>query len=133
VPWRLGPAEALSSPKIGGNFIANDVTTLVTAAVHGQGLAFAPLPLVLPLFRSGALVPLLTDRISQPAHLFLHYPNRRHLPARVRSFVSFMLERLRKNPDLTSDPRALLAPLTRDQDGLAPRGTRSRRKTFIEP
>ncbi|HYX03996.1 MAG TPA: LysR substrate-binding domain-containing protein, partial [Reyranella sp.] len=79
-------------------------------AVHGQGLAFAPLPLVLPLFRAGALVPLLVDWMSEPADLFLHYPNRRHLPVRVRSFVQFMLERLRKNPDLSSDPRALVAP-----------------------
>jgi DNA-binding transcriptional LysR family regulator len=110
IGWRLGPEQAPASPPIGGNFLANDLTTLVTAAVHGHGLAFAPLPLVLPLFRSGALVPLLTNWISQPAHLFMHYPNRRHLPARVRSFVKFMLGRLRKNPDLTSDPRALVAP-----------------------
>jgi LysR family transcriptional regulator, transcriptional activator for dmlA len=64
VQWRLGPEQAPSSPTIHGNFLANDVTTLVAAAVHGQGLAFAPLPLVLPLFRAGALVPLLTERIS---------------------------------------------------------------------
>src|SRR5262245_24860162 len=108
--WWLGSAATLPSAAIKGNFLANDITTLVTAAVHGQGLAFAPLPLVLPLFRAGALVPLLVDWMSEPADLFLHYPNRRHLPVRVRSFVQFMLERLRKNPDLSSDPRALVAP-----------------------
>jgi hypothetical protein len=36
--------------------------------------------------------------------------SRKHLPARVKAFVNFMLERLRSNPDLTSDPQALLAP-----------------------
>jgi len=109
--WLLGPNKVATS--VSGNFIANDITTLVTAAVHGQGLVFAPLPFVLPLFRSGALVPLLPDWISKPAHLFIHYPNRKHLPVRVRSFVDFMLDRLRKNPDLVSDPKALVAPYLR--------------------
>ena len=40
----------------------------------------------------------------------MHYVSRKHLPARVKAFVNFMLERLRGNPDLTSDPQALLAP-----------------------
>src|SRR5262245_15125848 len=109
--WLLGPNKVATS--VSGNFIANDITTLVTAAVHGQGLVFAPLPFVLPLFRSGALVPLLPDWISKPAHLFIHYPNRRHLPMRVRSFVDFMLDQLRKNSDLVSDPKALVAPYLR--------------------
>jgi len=47
--WRLGPTGPADSPSIKGNFLAHDITTLVTAAVHGQGLVFAPLPLVLPL------------------------------------------------------------------------------------
>lgn len=137
--WRLGPEQAPASPPVGGNFLAGDVITLVTAAAHGHGLAFAPLPLVLPLFRSGTLVPLLTDWISQPGHLFMHYPNRRHLPARVRSFVKFMLERFRENPDLTSDPRALVAPFIRtgldpfvagsEHERLGPPGRRERTRT----
>lgn len=107
--WPLAgrPAAATS---IRGNFLAPDITTLVTAAVHGQGLVFAPLPLVLPLFRSGALRPVLPEHVSQVARLFIHYPSRRQLPARVEVFVKFMLEHLRGNPDLTSEPQALLAP-----------------------
>ena len=108
--WFLGPDKLAAAPSIAGNFVGHDVMTLVSAAVHGHGLVFAPLPLVLPLFRSGALLPLLPECISQPARIFLHYPNRRHLPARVKVFVSFMLEQLRGNPDLTSDPQALVAP-----------------------
>jgi hypothetical protein len=36
--------------------------------------------------------------------------SRKHVPVRVKAFVNFMLEQLRGNPDLTSDPQALLAP-----------------------
>src|SRR5262249_14423426 len=40
--WLLGPNKVPASPPIGGNFLANDITTLVMAAVHGHGLVFAP-------------------------------------------------------------------------------------------
>ena len=110
LPWRLGPKGLADSPSIKGNFLAHDITTLVTAAVHGQGLVFAPLPLVLPLFRTGALRPVLPECVSQSARIFIHYVSRKHLPARVKAFVNFMLEHLRRNPDLTSDPQLLLAP-----------------------
>jgi DNA-binding transcriptional LysR family regulator len=111
--WHFGPDGAAASPPVDGNFLANDITTLAMAAVHGHGLAFVPLPLALPLFRSKALVPVLTDWISKPVHLFIHYPSRKHLPMRVRSFVNFMLDHLRNNPDLTSNPRSLVAPFAR--------------------
>jgi len=108
--WMLGPKRTPVAPPVCGNFIANDITTLVMAAVHGQGLVFAPLPFVLPLLRAGTLVPVLPESISRPAHLFVHYPNRKQLPARVRSFVNFLLEHLRANPDLDSDAQSLVAP-----------------------
>jgi len=110
VNWVLGPDKVPAVPAVAGNFVASDLTTLVTAALHGQGLVFAPLPLVLPLFRSGALVPVLPKCIAQLAQVFIHYPNRKHLPARVKSFVSFMLEHLRAHRDLRSDPQELVAP-----------------------
>ncbi|SEO96733.1 DNA-binding transcriptional regulator, LysR family [Rhodospirillales bacterium URHD0017] len=111
--WSLGAGRLAVSPPVSGNFLTHDITTLVAAAVQGQGLAFAPLPLVLPLFRSGALRPVLPECASQVARIYIHYLSRRNLPARVKVFVNFMLERLRSNPDLTSDPQVLLAPFLR--------------------
>ena len=108
--WSLGAGRIAVSPPVSGNFLTHDITTLVAAAVQGQGLAFAPLPLVLPLFRSGALRPVLPECASQVARIYIHYLSRRNLPARVRVFVNFMLERLRSNPDLTSNPQVLLTP-----------------------
>src|SRR5262245_1685744 len=52
--WVLGPSRVPAAPPVRGNFIANDVTTLVMAAVHGQGLVLAPLPFALPMLRPGA-------------------------------------------------------------------------------
>jgi DNA-binding transcriptional LysR family regulator len=119
-PWRLESKLYSEAPSISGNFLANDIPALVTAAVHGQGLVFAPLPFVLPLFRTGALRPVLPACVSQTARIFIHYVSRKHLAARVRAFVDFMLEHLRKNPDLMLAPEALLAPFVNSSMALPP-------------
>jgi hypothetical protein len=49
-----------------------------------------------------------TDWLGLGAHVFIHYPNRRNLPARVRCFVNFVVDALRANPDLTGDVQTLL-------------------------
>jgi len=122
--WSLGPGRIAVSPPVSGNFLTHDITTLVAAAVHGQGLALAPLPLVLPLFRTGALKPVLPECVSPAARIYIHYVSRKNLPARVKVFVNFMLERLRSNPDLTSDPQVLLAPFV----GVPPTPRRRQRR-----
>jgi hypothetical protein len=58
----------------------------------------------------GALRQILPECVSQPTRIFIHYVSRKHLAARVKAFVNFMLEQLRSNPDLLSDPQTLLAP-----------------------
>jgi DNA-binding transcriptional LysR family regulator len=125
--WQLGPERAPVSPAVNGNFVASDMTTLVMAAAHGQGLVLAPLPLVLPLLRADALVPVLPQCVARGVHVFMHYPNRRNLAARVRTFVEFLLEQLRKNPDLVSDAQTLLAPFIRSGSG-AVESVRSRKR-----
>jgi DNA-binding transcriptional LysR family regulator len=108
VEWLLGP-QRTPLPGVRGNFVCNDITTTVLAAIHGQGLVLAPLPFVLPHFRSGALAPVLPQCVSRAAQIFIHYPSRK-LPARVKSLVDFLLDSLRRHPDLRSEPQALLAP-----------------------
>jgi DNA-binding transcriptional LysR family regulator len=111
VPWVLGEGAQALQPAAAGDLVCNDITGLVTAALHGQGLVLAPLPLVLPLLRAGALVPLLPQWLALGRHVYLHYPNRRNLPARVRALVDFLLQRLRAHPDLRGDPRELVREL----------------------
>ncbi|MEO5672039.1 MAG: LysR family transcriptional regulator [Ramlibacter sp.] len=111
--WLLGPQGSSVGQRVSGNFVAPEIDTLVTAAIHGQGLVFAPLPMVLPHFRAGRLCPVLPACIAQPAQIFIHYPNRKQLPARVKAFVAFILEHLRRNPDLVSNPQTLVAPFLR--------------------
>jgi DNA-binding transcriptional LysR family regulator len=108
LPWTLTRKGEEVTPPVHGNFIANDLVALITAATHGQGLVYAPLPRVLPLLRAAELKVVLPDWHSPGIGVFLHYPSRKGLPARVKAFVDFVFERLRRHPDLQSPPHVLL-------------------------
>jgi DNA-binding transcriptional LysR family regulator len=108
--WRLGAARTALDPPADGTFIANDFNSLEQAALNGLGLFNAPLPLVLPHFRSGLLRPVLPQCASSGLSIYLYYRSRRNQPARVRVFVDFMLEALRSQPDLTGDAVKMCAP-----------------------
>jgi DNA-binding transcriptional LysR family regulator len=113
IAWTLARDGEETSPPVRGNFVSNDLTALITAAIHGQGLVYAPLPRVLALLRGGELRIVLPNWFSPGIQVFLHYPSRRGLPARVKAFVEFMFEQLRRHPDLQTDPHALLASFRR--------------------
>ena len=108
--WRVGPASSARTVPARGNLIANDFNALEQAALNGMGLFNAPLPLVMPHFRSGALKPVLPMGMSTGLSIYLHYRSRRNQPARVRVFIDYMLEGLRNQPDLAGDAASLCAP-----------------------
>lgn len=47
---------------------------------------------------------LLHDHQVDDWQLFIHYPNRKQLPVRVRAFVDFCIEHLGGHADLLADP-----------------------------
>ncbi len=111
--WLLRGADASVNKLINGNLVVNDFAALVMAAVQSQGLVCLPLPLVMPLFRSGQLRPVLTDLIDPRVEVYLYYPNRKNLPSRTRSFVDFVLNRLKQEDDLHTAPGVLVAPFAK--------------------
>ena len=108
--WTLTSKDEEVIPEIRGNFIANDLNALIAVAVRGQGLVLAPVPRVLPMLRRGELRLVLPDWLSPGVEVFLHYPSRKGLPARVKAFVEFMCRQLHKQPDLQGESRTLLEP-----------------------
>jgi DNA-binding transcriptional LysR family regulator len=98
--WRLANCDGLLSVPVQGNLATNDMATVLASALQGQGLFYAPLPLVTPYLRRGELKLVLPVWAGRGANVFLHYPNRRNLPARVKILVDFLLEKLRIHPDL---------------------------------
>jgi DNA-binding transcriptional LysR family regulator len=69
--------------------VCNDQLSLLRATQDGVGIGQLPQPLVLPALQSGALVQVLPQYAPEGLQIFLHYPSRKQLPARVRAFVDF--------------------------------------------
>lgn len=109
-PWLIDGLSPAADKALKGNLVVNDFYALMLAAKSGQGLICAPLPLVMPLFRSGQLHPVLTERIQARLALYLYYLNRKNLPLRTRVFVDFVLHALSQEPDLQLPHQELLAP-----------------------
>jgi DNA-binding transcriptional LysR family regulator len=110
MPWALKGMTEDMGKQIQGSVIVSDFAAGVQVAASGLGLVCAPLPLAMPLFRSGELRPVLTPLIVPRLEVYLHYPNRKNLPSRTRVFVDFVLDELRKEPDLQTDAQVLVAP-----------------------
>ena len=66
----------------------------VVLAMHGVGICYEPDFLLGEAVASGALVPLLRDWWAPPLPIHAVYPSRRHLSAKVRSFVDFLAAEL---------------------------------------
>ena len=103
VQARSDGARNMRFLQLHGRFTCNDFQGLTRACADGLGIAQLPQPQVLPLLRTGQLNVLLPDSVAEGIQLFIHYPSRKQLPARVRVFVDFVVEHFAGHPDLTAD------------------------------
>jgi DNA-binding transcriptional LysR family regulator len=87
----------------------NDYRSLLHACISGLGIAQLPQPLALDSLRSGALRSVLPTHAPEGWQLFLHFPSRKQLPARVRAFVDFCIEHFGGHADLSADLSAYAA------------------------
>jgi DNA-binding transcriptional LysR family regulator len=103
VQTRADGARNMQFIQLPGHFVCNDFRSLAQACGDGLGIAQLPQPLALPMLKSGQLKVLLPDNVAENIQLFIHYPSRKQLPARVRAFVDFVVEHFAGHPDLTAD------------------------------
>ena len=96
--WRFAGPDGEQSVAVAGNLQANSDNALRLAAVHGQGLALAPSFLLIDEIKSGRLVPVLTEFLQTDHAIYAIYPHRRHLSAKVRSFIDLLARRFRDDP-----------------------------------
>ena len=73
-----------------GRFICNDGAVLHEWALAGMGLAWRSLWEVGDDLRWGRLVPVLDDCATPPVGIHAVFPQRRHLPLRVRLFIDLL-------------------------------------------
>ena len=98
--WRFRDAAgAERSVRVSGNLHSNNGDLLAEAAAQGAGIVFEPAFIVGAEVRAGRLVPLLQDYVSAPMPIYAVYPSRKHLSAKVRLFVDFLVQRFREAQD----------------------------------
>lgn len=92
--WRFRDRSgAERTVRISGRLHSNNGDLLAEAAASGAGIVFEPAFIVGPDVRAGRLVPLLQEFIPPPVPIYALYPSRKHLSAKVRRFVEFLIER----------------------------------------
>src|SRR3954462_14057156 len=81
------------SVRVAGRLHSNNGDLLAEAAARDAGIVFEPAFIVGPDVRAGRLVPLLQEYVPAPSPIYAVYPSRKHLSAKVRLFVDFLVAR----------------------------------------
>ncbi len=82
-----------SRVKVSGSVVTNSAETLRHLAVNGRAMSLAPSFLVSDDLAEGRLVPLLPDYRGVEFTINAVYPNRSHLPTKVRLFIDLLADR----------------------------------------
>ncbi len=98
--WQFSEPESGKTTvvKVAGTMQANVADALRMAAISGLGLVLLPTYMVGQDLRKGRLQAVLKDYIPSPLEIHAVYPHRKHLSAKVRTFVDFLHERFHPTP-----------------------------------
>lgn len=94
---RLSSGPETRVVNIQGLLESNDGQVLRAAALSGLGILVQPSYIVYDDIVAGRLVPLLNDWDLPRIQINIAYPSRKHLSAKVRSFIDFMADEFAKN------------------------------------
>jgi DNA-binding transcriptional LysR family regulator len=92
--WRLEGPDGMATVPVSGPVRADNGDMLRLAAVSGAGVVFQPHFIVADDLAAGRLVRILPEWHSAELGVHAVYPSRRHLSAKVRTFVEFLAARL---------------------------------------
>jgi DNA-binding transcriptional LysR family regulator len=98
-PWRFkGPDGRMISVTASGNLRLNDDVALSEAVLKGLGIALLPTFIVGRDLQAGRLRSVLPDYVPAERHIFAVYLPTRHVSAKVRAFIDFLVERFGPEP-----------------------------------
>jgi DNA-binding transcriptional LysR family regulator len=91
--WSLNDNGRALEIAVSGPLIANDMPTLIGAAVEGMGLAQVPAPIAAGPVKAGKLVQALEPFAPMAPGVFLYYPGRRQIMPKLRAFIDHVKSR----------------------------------------
>ena len=90
VNWQSTKTNQIQRYKIQSKVVSNNGMALLEMTKAGLGISNAPDFFVKDALASGELVEILSEYKQKPLDIYVVYPNRRHLPAKVRAFIEFL-------------------------------------------
>ena len=87
--WRFGPSSAEEIVRVNPCLTVNSATAVHRAVHRGMGIGFIPEFAVARDLKAGRLIALFEDRTVQQLGVYLVYPQRLHVSAKVRAFIDF--------------------------------------------
>lgn len=87
-PWEFQRKGKTVKVRTAGRLTVNDGATMLMACEQGHGIAQS-LEFAAAGLRDGRLIDLFPDWNEERFPLYIHFPSRRHQPAKVRAFVDF--------------------------------------------
>lgn len=96
--WHLARAGKTHVIRIKGSMHSNNGDLLREAAVTGMGIILQPTFMVYRELHEGRLQAVLPDYSADGKTILAVYPSRRHLSAKVRTFVDYLVEKFGDNP-----------------------------------
>jgi DNA-binding transcriptional LysR family regulator len=92
-PWTFLSGNEAVEVIVSGPFIANDIPTMLDAAVDGLGLAQVPGPIAAGAVDAGKLVSVLEPFAPKAPGVFLYYPGSRQMMPKLRAFIDHVKSR----------------------------------------
>jgi DNA-binding transcriptional LysR family regulator len=100
-PWSFVNGNEAVEVIVSGPFIANDIPSMLGAAVEGLGLAQVPGPIAAGAVTAGKLVRVLERFAPTAPGVFLYYPDRRQIMPKLRAFI----DHVKSRPDVAGNTR----------------------------
>jgi DNA-binding transcriptional LysR family regulator len=97
-PWRLCGPDGDISVRASGNLRVNDDDALAEAVLGGLGLALLPTFIIGKELQAGRLQSVLSQYIPLERHVYAVYLANRHVSAKVRAFIDYLLKRYGPEP-----------------------------------
>lgn len=98
--WRFTASDGREIPvAVSGRFRINNGMVLTEAALAGRGILMTPSFYVAALLRQGKLRQILARYKLAELGIYAVYPQRSHVPPKVRAFVDFLAARFGKKPE----------------------------------
>lgn len=107
--WPFAGPDGRFAVRVEGPLMSDNGDLALAAAVAGLGVVVLPCFLCGAALASGKLEPVLCDWMPPPSGIHAVYPHGRHLSAKVRAFIDFLVERFSPLPEWDAARQEALA------------------------